>query len=582
MNFIFGKTKIRSCFFKFIIRAIFTLLIVTAFSCAGMGSRPETASPDETKNPSSSLPREAYTNFILGSIHLSKGEYIEAKGYISKALKADPDSIYLNKKMALVLVRLNDMSNALKYARRCIEIDPEDIGSHILLAEIYGSTGDTEAAKSEHKKILEIDPGQLTVLITLHLKNKKYQDAFDLLHEAISRDPENAIVHYYIGRVNAQLGNLEEAESSYIKTLEINGTMQSALFDLASIYQTQKKDEKAISAYEKLLDYYPGDITAFERLMGLYLKHGNNEKFDQIFEETKKRFQPRERHQRLGLLYLEYGQLDKSIYEFELIVSGWPEDYESRYFLAVAYEKNRELAKALECLQLIPKESAYFVKASIQIAYIHESEGNYDLAFNALLQAIEAYNQEIEPYLFLASLYESLKEYEKAGQILNDAFKLNKETERVLFRQGVVLDKSGDRVGAIEKMRTLLEINPDHADAMNYIGYTYAEMDINLDEALELVQKAAEISPESAYITDSLGWIYFKMGEIDKALTLLQEARSILPDDPEISEHLGDLYLQRGEYQRSLEMYRQALSNEHPSEEKIRKKINDVKKFLKQ
>ncbi|MBP1720094.1 MAG: Peptidoglycan-binding LysM, partial [Deltaproteobacteria bacterium] len=76
----------------------------------------------------------------------------------------------------------------------------------------------------------------------------------------------------------------------------------------------------------------------------------------------------------------------------------------------------------------------------------------------------------------------------------------------------------------IRQMRRVLENNPDHAQALNYIGYTYAEKEISLDEAEALVKRALELKPDDGYITDSLGWVYFKKGQLDKAIAELEKA----------------------------------------------------------
>ena len=108
-------------------------------------------------------------------------------------------------------------------------------------------------------------------------------------------------------------------------------------------------------------------------------------------------------------------------------------------------------------------------------------------------------------------------------------------------------------------MSSIIEINPNHADALNYIGYTYAEQGIRLDEAMSLIEKALSIKPDSGYIIDSLGWVYFQKGMYDEALKYLEQAASHVPNDPTIMEHLGDVYFKKGMFKKSLEMYEKAL-----------------------
>ena len=124
--------------------------------------------------------------------------------------------------------------------------------------------------------------------------------------------------------------------------------------------------------------------------------------------------------------------------------------------------------------------------------------------------------KEPDLYRILASIYEEKEEYEKAIEVIEDGLKYNENNIDLIFRYGVILDKSGDKDGSIAQMKRILSLDPNNADSLNYIGYTYAERGINLDEALDLIQKALKIKPNSGYIIDSLGWVYYKKKDHDE------------------------------------------------------------------
>ena len=102
--------------------------------------------------------------------------------------------------------------------------------------------------------------------------------------------------------------------------------------------------------------------------------------------------------------------------------------------------------------------------------------------------------------------------------MLQHALKEAPQNTALLFKLGAVLDTAGQRQESIATMKTIIRLDPKHASALNYLGYTYAEMGINLDQALELVHRALEIRPGDGYITDSLGWVYFKKQDYAKLL----------------------------------------------------------------
>ena len=107
-------------------------------------------------------------------------------------------------------------------------------------------------------------------------------------------------------------------------------------------------------------------------------------------------------------------------------------------------------------------------------------------------------------------------------------------------------------------MRRVINLNPQHATAINYLAYTWAEMGTNLQEALELARKAVALKPESGYITDTVGWVYYRMGEYGSAVKYLERAATLVVDDPIISEHLGDAYVKSGQLQKGLGAYLKA------------------------
>jgi tetratricopeptide (TPR) repeat protein len=114
---------------------------------------------------------------------------------------------------------------------------------------------------------------------------------------------------------------------------------------------------------------------------------------------------------------------------------------------------------------------------------------------------------------------------------------------------------------------------------LNYIGYTYADQGIRLDEAESLVRKALDQDPENGYILDSMGWVYYKKEMFEKALAYLEKAARLVPDDPIILEHLGDVYVKVGRPGKALDAYKRALELKSGDEGGgIRAKIDDLRK----
>jgi len=182
-------------------------------------------------------------------------------------------------------------------------------------------------------------------------------------------------------------------------------------------------------------------------------------------------------------------------------------------------------------------------------------------------------------YLILAALLEKENQLQKAIDTLKKGLDQNKEDIEIHFQLGAIYDKLGDFDKMDTQMKEVLRLNPDHADALNYLGYSYADRGIHLEEALHLIQKAMTLKPNMGYITDSLGWVYFKLGDYEKAVTELEKANQLTPDDPIITEHLADSYLKLNRIEKAIEFYEKAqkLDPKQDQIERLKNKIKELK-----
>jgi Flp pilus assembly protein TadD len=111
------------------------------------------------------------------------------------------------------------------------------------------------------------------------------------------------------------------------------------------------------------------------------------------------------------------------------------------------------------------------------------------------------------------------------------------------FNLGTAYDKLGRFSDVVREMEAVLELNPNHTDTLNYLGYSYADRGMNIDEALSLTQRAVALKPDNGYYVDSLGWALFKMGRVEEALVEIKRAAELVKNDPVIFEHMGEIYL---------------------------------------
>jgi Tfp pilus assembly protein PilF len=127
-------------------------------------------------------------------------------------------------------------------------------------------------------------------------------------------------------------------------------------------------------------------------------------------------------------------------------------------------------------------------------------------------------------------------------------------------------------------MQKIIKIDPKDVSALNYLGYSYADLGTNLDEALALIKRALTIKPEDGYITDSLGWVYYKKGKYAKAVDYLEKAAELTDFETIIADHLGDAYQKANQLDKALQTYKKAVANAKDTD---RKKVEELKEKIK-
>jgi Tfp pilus assembly protein PilF len=175
-------------------------------------------------------------------------------------------------------------------------------------------------------------------------------------------------------------------------------------------------------------------------------------------------------------------------------------------------------------------------------------------------------------------LLDDTKQYGKAVKMLTEAVAKFPDNAQLHFFLGNMQDRIGDKDGTIASMKKTLEIDKDYVQALNFLAFTYAEMNKNLPEAEKMVRHAMEIQPDDGYILDTFGWVLFKEGKSSEAVRTLETAYKIQPSESVIAEHLGDAYYQNQMPEKAKRLYQRAAETETnvAQVQKIRSKIASV------
>jgi tetratricopeptide (TPR) repeat protein len=215
-----------------------------------------------------------------------------------------------------------------------------------------------------------------------------------------------------------------------------------------------------------------------------------------------------------------------------------------------------------------PRNDTYPEAIYLRVRILREM-GENSQSINLLMKNIG--DSELRQPLFfalLSSLYQEQGQNIAAMEVLNLGIRFYPNNEQILFEHALMLEKTGKPLEALKSMEKVLQLHPGNPEALNFIGYTWADQNINLEKALSYIKQAVTIKPDSGFIRDSLGWVYFRLGETGKARDELLKAIELEPEDPDIHEHLGDVYLSLQMSDKALLSYENALRYSHDPEKR--------------
>lgn len=555
---------------------LLSLLLLTA--CAGIAPAPESALSDIPASHDTHA-RALYL-FSRARIAAHEGDYPAALELLREASALDPGSALLLGEIADIKFKIGQVPEALEYIDKAIALDPEFRPPYVLGGILMSTAGKDLDAVKYLRKAVQIDPSKEDAYLHLVMSLTRlfeYEEAVTTLKTLVKLKPDSVLGYYYLGRTYSQMKLYREALVYFAKVLELRPEFDQAVIDMAATYEAMGDYPHAIDSYRSLLNQDEQRPAVLQRLIQLLLQQ---RRFSEALEFLKTAAQSglggQETLRKIGLVYLELELYDDAIAVFGDMLEKDPSADNIRFYLGTAYEEKGELDRAYAELNKIAHDSVYYLEAVSHIAQILKEQGNTDGAIAVFQQAIKANPGNLELYLKLSTLYEAIDRPQAGLDILLANEPAFRTEPRLHFRIGVLYDKLGDRNESISRMKRVLALDPKDAQALNYLGYTYAEMGIHLEEALKYIKLALSIRPNDAFILDSLGWTYYKLKRYDEAIAALEEALAVVDDDSTIVEHLGDAYAARKSVKKALKQYQKALELA-PERKEIAEKLHRLK-----
>ncbi|MDQ3215528.1 MAG: tetratricopeptide repeat protein [Pseudomonadota bacterium] len=230
-------------------------------------------------------------------------------------------------------------------------------------------------------------------------------------------------------------------------------------------------------------------------------------------------------------------------------------------YLAQIAEEDKQFPAALEWLRKIDGGED-FLTARVREAFVLSKMQRLDDA-RKLLRTVSTQSPDEKTQLVLAEaqLLRDAKRYDESYKLLIQALVGSPDSVPLLYDSAMAAERI-NQVAVMEKhLRRVIELKPDYAHAYNALGYSLADRNLRLPEALQLIEKALQLAPDDAFILDSLGWVYFRMGDVKQAREHLQRAYSVRPD-AEVAVHLAEVLWASGEQDAARKLLREVRAKE--------------------
>ncbi|MGA3078506.1 MAG: tetratricopeptide repeat protein [Bryobacteraceae bacterium] len=527
-----------------------------------------------------------------------------AIGQYEKITAKDPKDVESWLTLGRLYRTARNSVDAEKAYSQALTIDPNNEDALTGLAIVYSDLGDTRKAIEKLQAVTNKDPNPrtLSALASSYEQLHDYRSAAEVLRKAIDLDPENSRVKRALARNLLYSGNLDESLKYYKEFADDDPHDTEALLRMAEIYREKRDFAKSREILDKAKASDPENLEVRYDEVNLLAVAGQPDKaieaLQSLLKDTeRKSYSESEKGtrvnllERLGELYRGSNQNQPAIDAFRQIADLDPDSgaraaaqIVDTYRAAKDFKNARSEADAAR--KKYPDDRGLIGAYASVLADM----GKVDQGVAELRTLLKG-DHDRETQLAIAQLYERAKRYEDMGKPLDAAEKLSEtkpDKETVFFMRGAMYERLKKSDASEAEFRKVLELDPDSAGALNYLGYMLADRGVRLDEAQKMITRALELDPENGAYLDSLGWVYYRENRLDDAEHALVRAlsKSGVGQDPTVHDHLGDVYLKLGKTKDAITQWQasvkeaetDAQSDMEPGElAKINKKLEDAK-----
>lgn len=518
--------------------------------------------------------------YLAGRAALQDSDFASAAGFFSRALTLDPENTELMEDAVLAYLATGQIDRAMPIARALQEMGVRSqVAQMVVLAGLAEQQDYDEIVQQQ---VTDLGIGPLVdglVMAWSLLGAGSVEQSLDMFDTVSKQNGLFGFAMYHKALALGMAGNFEGAEAIFSDE-SMDGVIMTrrGAMARAEILSQLGRNEDALSL---LADAFRGGFDPGLTELADRLAAGTTVPFSHI-ESVRD-----------GVAEVFFSVAaalnDEANDEYTLIygrVASYlrPDHIDAALMNAELLDDLGQYEQAIEAYKRVPATSPDFFAAEQGRADALNSAGQPERAIEVLEQLALDFPLLPSVHMALGDLHRQRDDFAGSVKAYDTALELTDEGSRTKWFLHYVRGISHERLDnwpeAEADFRAALAIRPDQPQVLNYLGYSMVEKQINLEEALEMIERAVATRPDSGYIVDSLGWVLYRLGRYAEAVEHMERAVELMPVDPVVNDHLGDVYWAVGRYREAEFQWKRALSFVDPEDtqseadpDRIRRKL---------
>ena len=521
------------------------------------------------------LDEDLVYSYLVGEIGAHRGELRLAQTHYQHAAILAQDA-YAAERATRIALHLKDYQAGLAAVRRWVELDPNNIAARQLAAVLFLRDGQTEQAGEQLDALVKIadargSDGFLQAAGALSVESDR-TSAEQLMQGLQERNPDDVRALYALAVLETAHRRFAEAETRLRAVIEREPDWEQPRILLSRVLIAQSERDQALTFLAESVRRNPDSVllrTSYSRQL---VDAGDYARALEQFRGLH-RLTPEDSEITFGyaMLATQQEHWDEARPLWQALRGNPDRRDEASYYLAQVEEQNGNDDLAIGLFRSV-EGTELKVDAIMRMSQILARTGRLGAAREALQQArIANPGRATDLYIAETQIVQKYGLPDEALALYETAISAYPDNPDLLYNRGLFVVELGDFAWMERDLLRLLEQDPDHADALNALGYTLADRNERLDEAFAYVARALKLRPDSPAILDSMGWVLYRQGDLAQAAGYLRRALELNQDD-EIAAHLGEVLWMSGQHAAARAVWREGLTHA-PDSDKIRSAI---------